>query len=167
MPSVLAHWSPCHQSQLCYAAQVRRRARSIQSLDNSLGLGSSSDQGLPHGLWWSYGPQTSTQYRFCRAMNPDMTLSSRMGWDNTVASVVTAGYSHHAGPHHPHISKSPFLYSTQTILLLLFFLSHLSATYLLIVMVAHPSCPLWQWAGVSLVSLSMSCGSGLSHLTCL
>lgn len=53
-----------------------------------------------------------------------------MGGDFTMASGVGAGYLHQPAPLHPHLSRSAFLHSAQTISF--FFLSHFSTTHLYI-----------------------------------
>lgn len=61
------------------------------------------------------------------AMDPDMALFCSMGWDLTRASGGSAGYSHQAVPHHPHISSSVSFIVHKLFLLLFAF--HLSTTY--------------------------------------
>ena len=67
-----------------------------------------------------------------RAMNSDMVLCSSTGPDNTMASDSSAGLSHQAVPCCLHVSRPTSLLENK--LLPLPFLSHLSTTYLLIIM---------------------------------
>lgn len=46
------------------------------------------------------------------AMGPDMALGGSMSWDISMASEVSAGYSHQAVPQHPLISSSESSQST-------------------------------------------------------
>jgi hypothetical protein len=62
------------------------------------------------------------------ATDPDVALSSSMGWNFTMASGGSAGSSHQAVLLHPHIASSISLHSAQTGQLL--FLFHLPTTYL-------------------------------------
>ena len=77
------------------------------------------------------------------ATDPDMALSNSTGWDFTIASGGRAGYPQEAIPFYPHVSTSTSLHNVQTFLLL--FLSHLSTTYLHMVVapVAGWPCGLW------------------------
>ena len=68
-------------------------------------------------------------------LDPDMALSSCMGWGFTMSSGGRPSCLQQAIPPHPCVSSSTSLYNAQTILLLLLF--DLSTTYLHIVSGSH------------------------------
>ena len=78
------------------------------------------------------------------ATDPDVALSGSMGWDFTKASGVgQTDDSHQAVPLHPRVSSSISLHDAQTVLLLFF--SHVSTTYLHIVVAPIRHGPRGWW----------------------
>lgn len=115
-------------------------------------LQSFPDQGCPLGLWWYYGSQTSTQ------------IPVAAGHGSHHVSGISAGHSHWAVPHNPPVFSSTSFHCVHTFVLL--FLSHLSSTYLLILVVPRPLsalCPehaAWWWMRTVCVSSAPSAPSG-------
>lgn len=93
---------------------VRARASFAQPLDISMIPGGSPDQGHPHDAVVVIGV-TDIHTAACMASDPDLVLSSSMGWGFAMASGGRPGYSHRAIPLHPHVSRSVLLHDSPTI----------------------------------------------------
>jgi hypothetical protein len=112
------HWGQLsltyHQGQLSSTVPVRGGASSLQHLDINSIPGGSLDQGLPQGQ--------GLQHRLLllKGSGPRCGPQRQHGWDITMASGGSAGYSHQAVPHHSLISSSTSLHKAQTIPLLPF-----------------------------------------------
>lgn len=70
---------------------------------------------------------------YCMVTDPDMALDGSMGQDFFRDSGGSGGYSQRAVPHHPRVSGSASLHSTESFLILVLYL--LSITYLHIIVV--------------------------------
>lgn len=147
-----------HQSQLYYSVQARCQAH-YPKWCRQWGTGP-----VLSSPWTSTWSEATAQTRMSKwllviiwamniytepccwlVMDTDMALSSSTGWDFTMVSGGSTGFSHQAVPHHPHISRSLPLLGAPTVPLLL--LSHLSTTHLHISVA--PS-PMGHMAGMSL-----------------
>lgn len=85
----------------------------------------------------------STDPCCCMATDPDRARST--GWDLAMASEGSAGYSHQTVPHHPRVSDSASLHSSQTGPLFLPSLHHILA-----LCSGSPwGRVTWRWAGLS------------------
>lgn len=113
---------PCHHGQLYYGAQARYSGPSPKQGECCQGA-----ESPLHSLWasaatWSLAVtwDTAINIDLClyRATGRDITLRGTKSGVITMASNSSAGYSHQAVPHHPLVSSSASLHSSQTIVVL-------------------------------------------------